>query len=522
MRPSLDALLGALSDRQLTADEQQQLEQLLGDDPQARTAYLDFMELHALLCLKHPAPAESEPQPERLAVPSATSRGPRVVTSLVNWVSQPVRFGICVAALTVVSLVLTAAQIPLWRQPPAKPSGSVAKARPDAAVAQLVQTHDVQWAGPGPVPPTGEPLRAGRRLQLERGLVRVAFRSGAEVVVEGPAVFLVESSDATQLQRGRLVASVPPQAAGFTVDTPSGAIVDLGTKFGVEVAEQGRCEIHVLTGQVQFLPRGALLEREPLTLNSGSAVVFRHGKLVSRGAVEPDKFAAQVPRTATLDLMPPLKKVGNRHFARLQITGAGEAFTDHQAHQHDEPFPVSLRKSANQYMWFDLSSRLSLIPTNARIESARLTWRGWIRPQTFFQTPTVASRLGIFPVPDAQRGVPTVFARGDGKDLVRYYETHRQEVVDSTRVPAVSEQRPLVVEWDVTELVQQWQANPQQPQRGQFMILNDQHPLWIVWQDPQPRLEVTLSIESEGEGIISREHYPMTRSSAPVSVDPRD
>ena len=50
--------------------------------------------------------------------------------------------------------------------------------------------------------------------------------------------------------RGRLSAEVPSSAKGFTVITPTGKAIDLGTKFGVDVPLQGEAEIHVFQGEV--------------------------------------------------------------------------------------------------------------------------------------------------------------------------------------------------------------------------------------------------------------------------------
>ena len=62
--------------------------------------------------------------------------------------------------------------------------------------------------------------------------------------VEGcPCEFDVVSRAAGRLSRGQLVATVPPSAKGFRVDTPSIAVVDLGTRFGLvgrPVGEQRR------------------------------------------------------------------------------------------------------------------------------------------------------------------------------------------------------------------------------------------------------------------------------------------
>ena len=73
---------------------------------------------------------------------------------------------------------------------------------------------------------------------------------GARVVIEAPAEFHFESAQRLHMGRGRLSADVPAGAKGFTVVTPSGDAVDLGTQFGVDVPASGAAEIHVFAGEV--------------------------------------------------------------------------------------------------------------------------------------------------------------------------------------------------------------------------------------------------------------------------------
>ena len=95
------------------------------------------------------------------------------------------------------------------------------------------------WIGDGP-------------LQLQSGIVELAFNSGARAFVEGPALLSVESENRTFLQSGKLTAEVSPQASGFTVNTPRMNIMDIGTRFGVSVdPKTGETEVHVMEGLVE-------------------------------------------------------------------------------------------------------------------------------------------------------------------------------------------------------------------------------------------------------------------------------
>ena len=87
-------------------------------------------------------------------------------------------------------------------------------------------------------------------LSLESGLAEIELRSGTRLIMEGPATLYVEAPKHVRLDNGRVTATVPPKAAGFTVRTPCAAIVDRGTEFGVVVAPSGLTEVHVFAGAV--------------------------------------------------------------------------------------------------------------------------------------------------------------------------------------------------------------------------------------------------------------------------------
>jgi hypothetical protein len=110
--------------------------------------------------------------------------------------------------------------------------------------------------------------------RIAAGTVKLRTRRGAELVIEAPAVFRFESAQRLHLETGRLSAEVPPPAKGFTVITPDGDAVDLGTRFGIDVTGQGRSEIHVFEGEVVAQLDGA---SDPLSLRGGEAYAMRGG-----------------------------------------------------------------------------------------------------------------------------------------------------------------------------------------------------------------------------------------------------
>ncbi len=89
-----------------------------------------------------------------------------------------------------------------------------------------------------------------RVYSLESGLVKLLYDYGATVVIEGPAEFKVDSEKIICLDQGRLYACVNKGCRGFTVNTPSSILVDIGTEFGVDVNKQGDSQLHVFKGEV--------------------------------------------------------------------------------------------------------------------------------------------------------------------------------------------------------------------------------------------------------------------------------
>ncbi len=115
--------------------------------------------------------------------------------------------------------------------------------RPDAAprlrvlASEGVQSLDVRA------------LEAGHPVRLAGGILELALGTKTRVVIEGPAEFAVESSSRVQLKSGRCYAEMEKGSAGLRIITPSGEVLDLGTRFGVEVREE--TTVHVFEGAVE-------------------------------------------------------------------------------------------------------------------------------------------------------------------------------------------------------------------------------------------------------------------------------
>lgn len=120
-------------------------------------------------------------------------------------------------------------------------------------IARIVVAEDCRWKdGKSP----GSSLSQGS-LHLLAGKTTIQFESGVVVELTGPSVFTIRSPSTAFLQSGRVSATVPKQAIGFTVETPSSTIVDLGTRFEVAVELAGTVQVNVREGSVEYRERSA-------------------------------------------------------------------------------------------------------------------------------------------------------------------------------------------------------------------------------------------------------------------------
>lgn len=88
---------------------------------------------------------------------------------------------------------------------------------------------------------------------LQNGIIKVILDRGAEVIIEAPCEFQLESANKIDVYCGRAYARVSGQAKGFTIDTPTATVIDLGTEFGVKINYDGTSEVHVMKGQTTLL-----------------------------------------------------------------------------------------------------------------------------------------------------------------------------------------------------------------------------------------------------------------------------
>jgi len=184
------------------------------------------------------------------------------------------------AAVLLLTIGLTVAM--MWSPSGMRDDHAAGADAPDA-VATLTNAAHAEWdTAAGDMLDTGMALEPGR-LQLRAGSAEVLMQSTAVVTLLGPADVEMLGPNRCRLNRGRIIAAVPPSAHGFTVETPTQTVVDLGTNFGVEVDATNNTRVHVFEGRVEVYPTGKPVN--VTQLDSGEARYFARDRAASASVV---------------------------------------------------------------------------------------------------------------------------------------------------------------------------------------------------------------------------------------------
>ena len=168
---------------------------------------------------------------------------------------------------------------------PTSPQSAALPAPPPPSFASLSSAYDAIIGGN--VVRSDANIGEGT-LELDQGIAQLAFRNGAQVILEGQCGFEILNETTVALHHGKLWAHCPPSAHGFQVVTPDGShITDLGTEFGVAVDPQGSVDVHVFNGSVEVA--GPRLKTQ--VLESGSSLSWQGSdSLTSQGTADPAQF----------------------------------------------------------------------------------------------------------------------------------------------------------------------------------------------------------------------------------------
>jgi ferric-dicitrate binding protein FerR (iron transport regulator) len=229
------------------------LERALRDDREFRMFFLEYLNVDGALSAR----SAFEPTPNFESIPDFSPRAMKVRKNF--W-------------LALAAGIMTAGIVALGLQRARAPFATVTS----SAGAGLSQ---------------GAALR-GDALRFDGGAIEFLTAKGARIVVEAPAEVRFESAERLRVLRGKVAADVPPEARGFTVLTPNGSAVDLGTRFGVDVHLSGASEVHVFQGEVIAQAKGNQTRQ---SLHTGDALAMNNGagtssQLRSAAFIQPDEM----------------------------------------------------------------------------------------------------------------------------------------------------------------------------------------------------------------------------------------
>lgn len=237
----LEELLLASTDDSFTSTERDELNTLLRDNAQARAFACRFLVLDAALADHLGADAMEQ----RYAAENPANSAKVIPFPLAK------RTLLGAAAV----FLIFAIGISLLREEPPN----------DNTIAATVQRTDRASGFT-----TGDTFLPGETIRFEKGRIVIRFLSGARLAVEGPTDILITSDNGAGMTRGRATIRVPGKIKGFTLDTPTEQVVDLGTSFGVAVAEDGATSIAVFEGEIEL--RGEQHSAGPQRLLAGASV----------------------------------------------------------------------------------------------------------------------------------------------------------------------------------------------------------------------------------------------------------
>lgn len=299
-------LVDAYCGGRLHDDEMHRLEAILLDSGDAQRQFVAYFQMHTDLEFSARARRAASAVLGRVSAepPGARSRDvrrpavrsfPRIPLRLNRWTSLA-------AGILIAVVAYGFGHLGSPRPMPRRTTSGPVPPRPETSnVAWLVNAQNCRWEG-GESGMPGRNMRAGKVLRLDRGLAEIEFDRGARLILQGPAGLELISGNEARLLHGSLTARVPERARGFTVHSPWGKVVDLGTEFGLSVDDRGGTAVRVFQGTVVASPTGVGAREKPgLTLHQDQAA-----RIEDQAVALSSRREADDPRFVRAILPPPV------------------------------------------------------------------------------------------------------------------------------------------------------------------------------------------------------------------------
>ncbi len=397
----LEKILSEFCDGAASSEQIDHLEELMRHDSECRAFYLRYVDLHARL-LQHPSYG-SRLSDENFDENGSSRKHPLVAEKpaspvlgflggVISQVSQSRMLMVWLTVAIVGGYFTVRFSRSPWGRDKAPDAqvvaggGQVAEggnggSRNPAGkiVARLTKTVNCQWRLSAALA-AGTELPEGLPLNLTAGLAEITFDSGAKVILQAPAHFIVGDTLGGELKQGRLTAKAPHSAAGFTISTPCGRVVDLGTEFGVKVNHDRSMHVVVFVGEVAVsssaIGNGGALPS--VRVKAGEAIVLTPGQPVKATAAETEQYV-RVLNVLTAQADVTRDGDGHAELSTAPAEDVAQANFDH----------AELMARLKPALWFRMEGRQSDRALHDEIGGveARLTWQGG-------EAPFVPGRVG--------------------------------------------------------------------------------------------------------------------------------
>lgn len=286
----IHVLCSRLFDENISIEEQSRLKELFNESDSARRLYLRCIALNTTLAaiagirqeriadascdLLNPSAPLDQTRLEKMPASVSLPRHSRVL-------SLPMaRYHIRWATAAVLLLAASAGLFWLTssskndysvanREQPSGQRATLSKPLPAPRVTYVSAT--AQWRHRDGAISQDAVTADGTALDLVKGEVELTYSTGSRMLLVGPARFVVRPAGGV-LHHGGLVASISESGHGFTIETPNGKVVDLGTEFGVAVDDLGVSEVSVFEGKVEAFPNSSGTVEEVVELFQGEGL----------------------------------------------------------------------------------------------------------------------------------------------------------------------------------------------------------------------------------------------------------
>jgi hypothetical protein len=182
-------------------------------------------------------------------------------------------------------------------------------------VATLSDSVNAQWE----IAPLDSKLRPDW-MTLQQGFAQIEFKKGADIILQAPCKFKLQSPNKMFLAGGSVAVQVPREAIGFTITTSNSRIIDFGTEFGVLVHENGSTETHVYDGRIGVKSNTVRSSSKGVKiLTQGHAAVVNAAGHIEEITYKPQKIIRSMAEA--LDLTFPRKRLN-----LADVVGGGNGF----------------------------------------------------------------------------------------------------------------------------------------------------------------------------------------------------